>query len=89
LYPASNLVGKVGFMSSIQELYENPTYEEVCSGKTSLVEVYQMEYLESKKNEMEMYKRLVWHYFSFHDPTTSNRQGVSSSSQTMQSVDDF
>ena len=62
-------------MSSNQQRYENPTYDDVCSGQTSLVEVYQMNYLEHEEKEMKMYQRLVWHYFSFHDPTTWNRQG--------------
>jgi peptide-methionine (S)-S-oxide reductase len=63
-------------MSSNLQKYDNPTYDEVCSGETSLVEVYQMKYLENDQKGMEMYKKLVWHYFSFHDPTTSNRQGL-------------
>lgn len=60
-------------MSLVKKRYENPTYQQVCSRKTSLVEVYEMTY--DADDVDEMYRHLLWHFFSFHDPTTKNQQG--------------
>jgi methionine-S-sulfoxide reductase len=51
---------------------ENPTYENVCSGKTGHAEVVQVIYDESVitlENILEL-------FFEFHDPTTPNKQGA-------------
>lgn len=49
----------------------NPTYEEVCSGKTGHAEVINVSY-----NPEELsYKDLLAVFFKTHDPTTLNRQG--------------
>ncbi len=55
----------------------NPTYKEVCSGKTGHAEVVQVSYDESKislENILEV-------FFKTHDPTTLNRQGNDVGSQ--------
>lgn len=49
----------------------NPSYEEVCSGKTGHAEVVQMEYAPS----IISYKELLEVFWKTHDPTTLSRQG--------------
>lgn len=50
---------------------ENPTYEEVCTGKTGHAEVIEIDY-----NEDELsFRDLLGVFFKTHDPTTLNRQG--------------
>lgn len=63
-------------VSSIQPGYmggknENPTYEEVCTGKTDHVEVIEIEY----DSEVTRFEELLKVFFETHDPTTLNRQG--------------
>lgn len=70
LYPSSNIRGVVGFMGPIGAV-EQPTYEEVCVGDTGHVEVYFLEY----DGGIEMFENLVKFFFTFHDPTTPNKQG--------------
>lgn len=50
----------------------NPTYEQVCNGKTGHAEVVQITYDE---NEVSL-ERLLDVFFQVHDPTTLNRQGA-------------
>ena len=50
---------------------ENPTYEEVCTGRTGHAEVIQIEYDPSEVT----YEQLLEVFFATHDPTTRNRQG--------------
>lgn len=50
----------------------NPTYEEVCTGKTGYAEVVQITYDNSISDIDEILKI----FFSVHDPTTLNRQGA-------------
>lgn len=60
----------------------NPSYREVCSGRTGHVEVFEMEFEETGDAEGgEMYEKLVRHFFSFHDPTTPDCQGNDTGSQ--------
>jgi len=68
--------GKVGFMGP-KTAPANPTYEQVCSGKTGHVEVYNVEY----SGGDAFFEALVRYYFSFHDPTTLNRQGNDTGTQ--------
>ena len=50
---------------------KNPTYREVCYGKTGHAEVIQITY----NSEVATLKELLEIFFSTHDPTTLNRQG--------------
>ncbi len=51
--------------------FENPTYEDVCSGKTGHAEVVQLEYDPPEVS----YEDLLEVFWNCHDPTTVNRQG--------------
>lgn len=50
---------------------ENPTYHDVCSGRTGHAEVVQVEY----DPERVTYDELLTVFWENHDPTTLNRQG--------------
>ncbi len=50
----------------------NPTYEEVCTGRTGHAEVVQITYDKTKTNIDEIFQV----FFTVHDPTTLNRQGA-------------
>jgi len=49
----------------------NPTYQDVCSGRTGHAEVVQVEYDPARVS----YERLLDVFWDNHDPTTLNRQG--------------
>lgn len=49
---------------------KNPTYEEVCTGKTDHAEVVLVEF----NPEIISYERVLDVFFRLHDPTTLNRQ---------------
>ncbi|WP_372508202.1 bifunctional methionine sulfoxide reductase B/A protein [Flavobacterium terrisoli] len=51
---------------------ENPSYEEVCTGRTGAAEVVQITYDKTKTNLDEIFQV----FFTVHDPTTLNRQGA-------------
>lgn len=51
--------------------FHNPTYQDVCSGRTGHAEVVQVEYEPSKVS----YEELLSVFWENHDPTTLNRQG--------------
>lgn len=51
---------------------ENPSYEEVCTGRTGAAEVVEITYDKTITNLDEIFKV----FFTVHDPTTLNRQGA-------------
>ncbi|HLT46420.1 MAG TPA: peptide-methionine (S)-S-oxide reductase MsrA [Rubricoccaceae bacterium] len=51
---------------------KNPTYREVCSGRTGHAEVVQVEYDPGEVS----YRDLLFVFFATHDPTTRDRQGA-------------
>ena len=51
---------------------KNPSYREVCTGKTGHAEVCQLTY----NPEIISFKELLEVFWQTHDPTTLNRQGA-------------
>lgn len=50
---------------------EDPSYEEVCTGKTGHAEAVQVEY----DSDQVTYEQLLDVFWNIHDPTTQDRQG--------------
>ncbi len=51
---------------------QNPTYKEICTGRTGHAEVVRVYF----NPQVVSYKELLEVFFSTHDPTTLNRQGA-------------
>src|SRR6266542_709823 len=58
----------VGYLGGTME---NPTYKDVCTGRTGHAEVVQLEY----DPEVAAYEKLLEVFWDNHNPTTLNRQG--------------
>ena len=56
---------------------DNPSYEEVCTGRTGAAEVVEITYDKTKTNLDEIFQV----FFTVHDPTTLNRQGADEGTQ--------
>lgn len=63
-----------GYMGGFSK---NPSYEEVCTGRTGHAEMIQVSYDSDKIS----YTDLLHAFFKSHDPTTLNRQGNDSGTQ--------
>ena len=50
---------------------ENPTYEQICTGRTGHAEIIQIEF----DPTVVTYEQILQVFFTVHDPTTLNRQG--------------
>ena len=61
---------------------ENPTYEQICTGKTGHAEVISFSYDESKVS----FETLLEVFWKTHDPTTLNRQGNDTGTQYRSAV---
>ena len=51
--------------------FKDPTYHDVCSGRTGHAEVVEVDYDPEKVS----FEKLLEVFWSIHDPTTPNRQG--------------
>ena len=56
---------------------QNPSYEQVCSGRTGHVEVVQVTF----DSSLISYRDVLEVFFGIHDPTTLNRQGNDAGTQ--------
>lgn len=65
---------KSGYMGGASD---NPTYEQVCSGKSGHAEVVQLTFDPS----LITFEEILEVFFTIHDPTTLNRQGNDIGSQ--------
>lgn len=56
---------------------QNPSYEQVCGGRTGHAESVQVEY----DPQVVSYDRLLYHFWKIHNPTQVDRQGNDIGSQ--------
>ncbi len=61
---------------------KNPSYKEVCTGRTGHAEVVQITY----NPQQISFAQLLEVFFSTHDPTTLNRQGADTGTQYRSSI---
>ena len=76
-YKGAILGNAVGFMSPNKDAEANPAYKKVCTGTTTHVEVLHFRF----DNTVISYEELVKYFFTFHDPTTRNKQGNDNGTQ--------
>ncbi len=62
--------------------FDNPKYEDVCSGKTGHAEAIQVEYVPEEIS----YEELLMIFWNNHNPTTLNQQGPDIGEQYRSSV---
>jgi len=77
--PTGSLVqgsGQVGFMGPASAP-SNPSYEDVCTGRTGHVEVYDVSF----KGGAAYFEAMLKFFYMIHDPTTQNRQGNDTGTQ--------
>lgn len=55
----------------------NPTYEQICTGRTGHAEVVKLDF----DTDIVSYREILEIFFTVHDPTTLNRQGNDSGTQ--------
>ena len=68
--------GQVGFLGP-KTAPTNPSYQDVCTGTTGHVEVYDLEF----QGGEAYFEAMVRFFFQFHDPTTMNKQGNDAGTQ--------
>ena len=56
---------------------ENPTYKQVCTGRTGHAEVIKIEF----DPKVVSYEKIIDTFWDAHDPTTLNRQGADTGTQ--------
>ena len=76
-YPGAILGTSVGFMNKDPNAPPDPSYLQICTRDTGYVEVAHILFDNSKVS----YRELVRFFYTFHDPTTMNRQGNDSGTQ--------
>jgi peptide-methionine (S)-S-oxide reductase len=81
LHPGCIANAKVGFMSPDPNAMKNPSYRQVCSGSTGHVEVLNIELTPEASSTPQVLEDLIKFFFTFHDPTTLNRQGNDAGTQ--------
>ncbi len=68
---------EVGYIGGDENNFPNPTYEQVCSGKTNYAESVQITFDSDKIS----YAELLEIFWKNHNPSTPNRQGADIGSQ--------